>query len=110
MSLPFEISPEELDSLRRSEHPPVLIDVREPDEFDTAKIEGARLLPLGDFAQLHVAELPDLHAHIVVHCHHGMRSARAVQFLQAHGYTRVQNLAGGIDAWSEKIDPQVPTY
>lgn len=110
MSLPFEIAPEEYALLLKNKTPHTLIDVRETDEYAIAKIEGSILVPLGEFAEAYSARLPDPDAHIVVHCHHGMRSARAAQFLQSRGYTRVQNLTGGIDAWSEKIDPNVPTY
>jgi rhodanese-related sulfurtransferase len=86
-----------------------LIDVREPSEHRTARIEGAELCPLGQIAQW-AAELADKNEEIILHCHHGMRSDRACQFLAAQGFTNVKNLAGGIDEWSVKIDDRVPRY
>ena len=84
-----------------------LVDVREPFEFDIAKIEGAKLIPLGEIA----ARADELeNGEIIVHCHSGMRSAQAVELLRSAGLTNVYNLEGGIDAWSEEIDPSVPRY
>ncbi len=86
-----------------------LIDVREQSEYDTAKIDGALLLPLSQFATLAVKELkPD--EEIVIHCHHGGRSQRACEYLAASGFTNLANVAGGIDAWSVRIDAKVPRY
>jgi adenylyltransferase/sulfurtransferase len=85
----------------------VLLDVREPHEYEIAKIEGSKLIPLGDLPK-RFAEL-DKGAKIVVHCKMGGRSARAVGFLKQQGYDAT-NVAGGITAWSERIDPSVPTY
>jgi adenylyltransferase/sulfurtransferase len=86
-----------------------LIDVREAHEYHVAKIEGAELRPLGQIMQW-AAELPDKNEAIVLHCHHGMRSDRACQFLAAQGFTNLKNLLGGIDDWSLKVDPSVPRY
>ncbi len=86
-----------------------LIDVREPGEYRTCRIESAELRPLGQIGQW-VAELPDCDEAIIVHCHHGMRSDRACGFLAQHGFTNVRNLIGGIDEWSQRIDPSVPRY
>jgi adenylyltransferase/sulfurtransferase len=85
-----------------------LIDVREPHEWDIAHIPGARLIPLGSFP----AAIPSLDRtrDIVVQCRSGARSGKAVRLLQAAGFTRVQNLAGGILRWSDDVDPQVPKY
>ncbi len=87
---------------------PVLLDVREPWEYDTARVEGATLVPLGEL--LH--QVPPLarDRDIVVLCHHGGRSQQAAQWLHASGVTRVFNLAGGIDAWSVEVDPSIPRY
>ncbi len=86
----------------------ILIDVREPWEYNTAKIEGAQLIPLGtlgaEFKKL------DPNAEIVMHCHMGMRSMDATQFLLQQGFKNVKNLTGGINAWSQQIDPSVPRY
>jgi adenylyltransferase/sulfurtransferase len=90
--------------------PLLLLDVREPEEFAVARIEGARLVPLGELE----ARLGELEAwrggRVVVTCHHGMRSARGAQILREHGFARVENLAGGIDAWSLTVDPAVARY
>ena len=86
----------------------VLLDVREPFEWEIAKIPGAILIPLGDLP----ARLGELNASddIVVQCKSGGRSSNAVQFLQDNGFSKVCNLAGGIHAWSDRIDPDVPRY
>ena len=85
-----------------------LLDVREPDEYATAKIEGAVLIPLGQL-QSRVAEIPK-DREVIVHCHHGGRSAQAVRWLLKSGVPGAKNLDGGIDAWSCEIDPAVPRY
>jgi sulfur-carrier protein adenylyltransferase/sulfurtransferase len=85
-----------------------IVDVREPFEYEIARIESSKLIPLG--------ELPDRlnelerDRYTVVHCHSGARSAQAVQLLRRAGFANVFNLEGGIAAWSEEIDPTVPTY
>jgi len=84
-----------------------LLDVREPYERELASIGGI-LIPLSKLPA-RVNEL-DPAQEIVVYCHSGFRSARAVEFLRAVGFTKVRNLIGGIDAWSREIDPGVPRY
>jgi molybdopterin/thiamine biosynthesis adenylyltransferase/rhodanese-related sulfurtransferase len=85
-----------------------LIDVREPFEFEIARIDGAKLIPLGQLAnRLH--ELKQ-NGQTVVHCHTGMRSAQAVEMLRQTGFTNVYNLEGGIDAWANEIDPAMQKY
>lgn len=84
-----------------------LLDVREPDEHATARVEGGVLIPLGELMG-RLGALPKDKT-IVVMCHHGVRSAHAVHHLRAEGYDAV-NLSGGIDAWSREIDPTIPTY
>ena len=86
----------------------VLIDVREPHEYQIGNIPGSRLIPLGQFPQ-HVGEL-DPEADIVIHCKSGMRSARACGILRQAGFKHVRNVVGGILAWSDKVDPSVPKY
>lgn len=91
---------------------PLLLDVREPWEFQLAaiRIDGATTLnlPMGQIPQ-RLAEL-DPAQPILCICHHGMRSAQVVAFLERAGFDSVYNLAGGIDAWSTKVDPAVPRY
>lgn len=85
-----------------------IIDVREPHEWAIARIDGARLIPLAAL-ESRLAELSP-EREIVVHCKVGGRSAQAVRRLRAAGFTRVWNLAGGIQRWSREVDPKVPTY
>ena len=88
--------------------PFTLLDVREPFEFELARIPGATLIPLGELRERHREIAP--RGDLIVQCHSGVRSARAVEFLRAAGFTDVFNLEGGIDAWSAEIDPTVPRY
>jgi adenylyltransferase/sulfurtransferase len=88
----------------------LLIDCREVDEHATASIAGARLLPMSQLAA-GLAELePFRDAEIAVHCHHGGRSLKVTLWLREQGFARTQSMAGGIDHWSQHIDPQVPRY
>jgi len=84
-----------------------VLDVREPHEYQICNL-GGHLIPLNDLPK-RVSEL-DSSREIVVHCKMGGRSAKAVDFLKQSGFTRVHNLAGGITAWAERIDPRVPKY
>jgi molybdopterin/thiamine biosynthesis adenylyltransferase/rhodanese-related sulfurtransferase/molybdopterin converting factor small subunit len=104
-----EISAEELRAEMDRKGPElVLIDVREPHEWDIAHIEGARLIPLGQLPE-RLGEL-DGHAEIVTHCHHGARSMKALALLKGAGFSRVRSLAGGIDAWADRIEVGMPRY
>lgn len=85
-----------------------LLDVRTPMEWEICRLDGATLIPLQELAS-RVSELEADHE-IVVYCHSGIRSAQAVQFLRERGFDRAANLSGGIDAWSNDIDPTVPRY
>jgi rhodanese-related sulfurtransferase len=88
----------------------VLLDCREPSEVATARIAGTLHIPMREIP----ARLAELDAHkagrVVVHCHHGGRSMRVTQFLRQQGFQQTQNMAGGIDAWSQEVDPSVPRY
>ncbi|MBI1967379.1 MAG: molybdopterin-synthase adenylyltransferase MoeB [Gemmatimonadetes bacterium] len=86
----------------------VVLDVREPHEYEIAHIEGAQLIPLGELPN-RLNEL-DGHAEIVTHCHHGPRSMRALEILKAAGFAKVRSLKGGIDAWAVNVAPSVPRY
>jgi len=103
-----EIQVRELQERMESGRPFTLLDVREPFEFEMARIEGANLIPLGELPR-RVGEL-DREAEILVFCHSGMRSERAAEFLRSAGFAKVASVAGGIDAWSQEIDPEVPRY
>jgi hydroxyacylglutathione hydrolase len=103
----IQMTVEELkDRLDRGERP-FLLDVREPFEFRIANL-GGQLIPLRE-VPMRMNEL-DRNEEIVVYCHHGNRSRRAVEFLYESGFTNVKNLVGGIDAWSKRIDSSVPLY
>ena len=85
-----------------------VIDVREPHEYQIAHVEGVSLLPLSQLAK-RLSELdPDQQYYI--HCHAGVRSMRALQFLREHGFHHLKSVRGGITAWSDQIDPAVPKY
>jgi adenylyltransferase/sulfurtransferase len=102
-----EISVEDLKGKLDRKEAFVLLDVREPHEYEIAKIPGSKLMPLGS-VPVRLNEL-DKSAEIVVHCKMGGRSAKAVKVLRDNGFNAV-NVAGGITAWAERIDPSVPTY
>jgi len=106
----WEISPSEVRRLLDVDQDLVLIDCRAEDEHEIARIEAARLIPLPALPE-RVEELSGLRTRrIVVFCHHGVRSLRATAFLRSRGFEAVFSMAGGIDAWSHRVDPSVPTY
>ncbi|HEY3287538.1 MAG TPA: molybdopterin-synthase adenylyltransferase MoeB [Gemmatimonadaceae bacterium] len=104
----IELTPAELKARMSAGWTPWLLDVREPWEYATAQITSATLIPLGDLA--HRAHDVPRDTDVVVYCHHGMRSARAVSMLRLDGWHRVFNLSGGIDRWSVEVDSAVPRY
>ena len=85
-----------------------LIDVREPEEFELARVEGAELLPLSRFQEW--AGALDPARETVVMCHHGIRSAQVCAYLSRQGFEKIYNLSGGIDRWSLEVDPSIPRY
>jgi len=87
---------------------PVLLDVREPWEFQTCHIEGSQHIPMAAIPA-RVAEL-DPDAEVVVICHHGGRSAQVGIFLEHQGFSRVINLAGGVAQWAAQVNPRMPQY
>ena len=103
-----DIDPVEVKAKIDRGDPFVLIDVREPHEYQICKIPFAKLIPLGDLPK-RVNEL-DSADEIIAHCKSGMRSAKAVDFLKQAGFRKVRNMKGGILAWSDKVDPSVPKY
>jgi adenylyltransferase/sulfurtransferase len=103
-----DIDPVEVKAKIDRGDPFVLIDVREPHEYQICRIPYAKLIPLGDLPK-RVNEL-DSASEIVAHCKSGVRSAKAVDFLKQAGFKKVRNMRGGILAWSEKVDPSVPKY
>ncbi len=102
-----EIQPEELKAKLDAGEDIFILDVREPHEYQICNLDGY-LIPLGELPQR--AHELDSSREIVAHCRSGVRSAKAVSFLQQAGFRKVKNLAGGILAWSDKVDPSVPKY
>lgn len=105
----YEISPEEVKAKLDRRDSFTLLDVREPWEFETAKIAGAELIPMGDVPSRAHQEL-DPDEHIVVICHHGVRSMNVTVWLRQQGFESVQSMRGGIDAWARIVDRSVPVY
>ncbi len=103
-----EITPVELKKKMDAHEPFVLVDVREPHEYQICRIPGSKLIPLGEVPK-RMSEL-DSADEIVVHCKSGMRSAKAVDLLMKAGFLKIHNLKGGILAWSDQVDPSVPKY
>lgn len=95
-----------LDDPHRS--PPLLLDVREPWEFDVCRLPGAKLMPMRSIPARYLELQRD--AEIVVVCHHGARSYQVAMFLEHQGFGNVINLYGGMAAWSRDVDPAMPTY
>lgn len=95
-------------ALRDPGRPITLLDVREDDEREVARIEPSLHIPMGQVAR-RMHEIPAGRP-LVVYCHMGGRSEMVAAFLEANGHPDVANLAGGIDAWSRKVDPKVPRY
>jgi adenylyltransferase/sulfurtransferase len=105
---PDDITVETLKKMRDNKEDFLLVDVRNPDEFEICVIDGSVKLPLPELAQ-RFKELPKDKL-IVLHCKMGGRSARALKFLRSQGYPKLKNVAGGINAWAGRIDPNVPQY
>ncbi|MCB2407179.1 rhodanese-like domain-containing protein [Hymenobacter lucidus] len=104
-----DISPEDLHTRLQQGQPLQLLDVREPMEYDYCHLPGSLLIPLGEIPKRWEELATD--RPVVLICHHGVRSAQALSFLQhRHGLTNLLNLRGGIHAWSVRVDPEVPVY
>ena len=109
-SLPLEIDVRSVQQLRDSGEKFTLLDCREPDEVAAARIEGSMHIPMREIPSRLTELEPQKAERIVVHCHHGGRSQRVTHFLRQQGFSQAQNMSGGIDAWSQEIDPNVPRY
>ncbi len=105
----YEITSEEVKFKLDCGEPFILLDVREPWEVETARIASAKMMPMGDVPSRAHQEL-DPEEHIVVMCHHGVRSMNVTVWLRQQGFEKVQSMRGGIDAWSRSVDPTIPTY
>ena len=105
----YEITAEEVKGKLDAGETFTLLDVREPLEFETAIISCATLFPMGDVPSRAHQEL-DPEDHIVVICHHGVRSMNVTVWLRQQGFEKAQSMRGGIDAWSRRVDEKVPVY
>ena len=108
-SMDYEITAEDVKSKLDEGDTFTLLDVREPWEYETAKISGAKLMPMGEVPSRAHQEL-DPDEHIVVVCHHGVRSMNVTVWLRQQGFENAQSMRGGIDAWSRRVDQKVPVY
>jgi len=104
-----EISVQAFSQQRQLPHSPILLDVREPWEYQTASLPNSLLMPMGEVASRAHTEL-DPDAPIVVLCHHGARSLSVTNWLRQQGYEKVQSMRGGIDGWARTVDPKIPLY
>ncbi len=110
MNADLEIDVEAVAALQRSGEVFLLLDCREPDEYEIARIDSATLIPMRLIPE-RLAELePHRESRVIVHCHHGVRSLRVARFLRERGFRHAQSMSGGIEAWSVVIDPSVPRY
>jgi rhodanese-related sulfurtransferase len=105
----YEITTEELKRKLDAKEDFLLLDVREPWEFEVARIDGAKLIPMGDVPSRAHLEL-DPEEEIVVLCHHGVRSMNVTVWLRQQGFEKARSMRGGIDAWSQSIDAGIARY
>ena len=109
VNIPFEIHVPEFAQMREAGETFTLLDVRESSELERASLAGAVHIPMGEIAMRANQEL-DPEKHIVVMCHHGMRSLNVTMYLRQQGFEKAQSLAGGIDRYAREIDPKVGLY
>ena len=105
----YEITAEEVKAKLDAGDQFTLLDVREPWEAQAARIDSAKLMPMGDVPSRAHQEL-DPEDHIVVVCHHGVRSMHVTAWLRQQGFEKAQSMRGGMDAWSRRVDQTVPVY
>ncbi len=111
MSESLEITPQEAKLRLASATPAIVIDVREPEEFAIARIPGAELVPMQSIpAELQRLEKWADERDLLLLCHHGVRSLQVANWLRAQGVENCYSVAGGIDRWSQEVDPAVPRY
>lgn len=105
----FEISASQVSAMLKRGDKFTLLDVREPSELEKSRIEGSTNIPMGDVPMLAHQEL-DPDDHIVVLCHHGVRSLTVTNWLRQQGFGKAQSVRGGIDGWARTVDPKIPLY
>jgi rhodanese-related sulfurtransferase len=104
-----ELTPDECKAhLEQAESTPMLLDVREPWEYQIVHLENSQLVPMRKVPE--IVETLNPHQEIIVVCHHGIRSRQVALFLEHHGFSNVVNLRGGLDAWARHTDTSLPTY
>lgn len=108
--LPLAIDVHSVKTMRDQQADFLLLDCRERDEHDFVRIDGAVLIPMSELMSRQAELEAHRHGHIVVHCHFGGRSLQVTEWLRNQGFSRVQNMSGGIDAWAAEIDPRLPRY
>lgn len=102
--------PETANLMENAENSFLLIDCREPDEYDICNIDGSDLAPLSNFDMEVETLFADEAECAIVYCHHGGRSLKAVDWLRAKGYENTFSLKGGIDLWAQEVDTELPRY
>jgi len=109
---PLEIEPTDVSALLKSPGGRTfrLIDCREESEWQICHLPDAQLVPLSRLGELAPQVFTDAQEHVIIYCHHGMRSLRATEFLRQRGIIHAQSMRGGIDAWSDMVDPATPRY
>lgn len=106
---PDEVTVQDMkQALEDPTHAIEVIDVREEEEYQLARVEGARLLPLSQLAERYQELDPEQSYYL--HCKAGVRSMKALEFLRQQGFGNLKSVRGGIQAWSSEIDPAVPLY
>ncbi len=107
---PLEIDCQSTHALLTAGEPLFFIDCREQEEYAVARLEGATLIPMSELPDRANDLKPHADKPIIVHCHHGGRSLRVAMWLRQQGYPQAQSMSGGIDYWSQEIDPTIPRY
>ena len=105
-----QVRPEDVKARLDAGDPVYILDVRQPEEYAICRLAGSVLIPLGELSGRLAEVDPPAGAAVVVVCHHGVRSLTGAYFVQQAGFPDVASMAGGIDAWSVRIDPGVPRY
>jgi rhodanese-related sulfurtransferase len=104
------LNPGEVQDRMATTDPPLLLDVREPEEWDICHLQQAIRISLTELPEQAPGILTEKDRPIIVYCHHGVRSLHAAKWLVANGYEQVSHLAGGIDRWSRELNPSIPMY
>ena len=105
----LELTPAQAKDLLAAPNPPILLDVREPWEYEHSHLENSTLIPMAEIPARAFNEL-DEDLPILVLCHHGARSLSVTVWLRNQGFAHAQSIAGGIDAWSRQVDPAIDRY